>query len=103
MSPTPEDRVIRLRAEGLEWREVDGEVVILDLRSSRYMAVNRTGRHLWEAVSQGATRTQLVARLRAAFDIDEATARDDVDGFVETLGSNGLLASQDEAASPGQG
>ena len=35
----------------LDWREVEGELVALDLRESRYLAVNRTGQVLWAALA----------------------------------------------------
>jgi hypothetical protein len=41
---------LKLRDADLEWREVEGDLVVLDLRESRYLAINRTGRALWAAL-----------------------------------------------------
>ena len=82
---------MRLREADLEWREVEGELVALDLRESRYLAVNRTGRVLWAALAEGATRDQLIERLVEAFGIERARAAEDVDAFTAELESRDLL------------
>ncbi len=83
--------MIKVRSQDLEWREVDGEVVLLDLRTSLYLAVNRTGGVLWPAVRKGATRTELVSLLVSSLAVDQGTAAKDVDGFVASLARHGLL------------
>ena len=85
------DKVLRLRLNDLEWREIEGEIVILDLKSSSYMAINNTGRVIWKALTSGATRAQLVAELIGAFSIHEEVAERDVDEFLESLEEAHLL------------
>jgi hypothetical protein len=87
------DRIVKLRPDDLEWREVEGEVVALDLRSSRYLAVNHSGTVLWPALHAGATREALTARLRDTCGLDAAAAARDVDSFLDMLASEGLLES----------
>ncbi len=83
--------MLRLRQHGLEWREVDDEVVALDLDTARYLATNRTGALLWDQLAAGATREALVARLMESWDLDEARAAADVDAFLAMLTDRGLL------------
>jgi hypothetical protein len=83
---------LQLRSEGLEWREIEGEIVALDRRSSRYLAVNRTGTALWPALREGATREELIGRLVSAYDVDEETAGRDLDAFLAALRERDLLA-----------
>jgi len=85
--------MLRLRQHGLEWRQIDDEVVALDLDTARYLATNRTGALLWDQLSAGATREALVARLVATWDLDEARASADVDAFLAMLTDRGLLES----------
>jgi hypothetical protein len=85
------ERPVRLRSEELEWREIEGEVVALDLRNTTYFGLNRTGAVLWDALQQGATRSELVSRVAERFAIDEATAGPDVDAFLADLENRGLL------------
>lgn len=82
---------VRLRSDGVPWREVEGEVVALDLETSSYFAVNKTGAVLWPALRQGATRGELVARLSASFGVDQATAAEDLEVFLASLREHGLL------------
>ena len=86
----PETR-LTLRDADVDWREVEGELVVLDLRDSRYLAINATGRVLWAALAEGATHNQLVERLIEAFDVDQARAGADVDAFIGELESRDLL------------
>jgi hypothetical protein len=87
-----------LRDAALDWREVEGELVALDLRESRYLAVNRTGRLLWVALAEGATRDDLVERLVETFGIEQSRAEHDVDAFTAELDSRGLLAREPSGA-----
>jgi hypothetical protein len=82
---------LQLRAEGLEWREIEGEIVALDRQSSRYLAVNRTGTALWPALKEGATREELIGRLVSAYDVDVQTAGRDLDVFLAALQERELL------------
>jgi hypothetical protein len=85
---------LQLRDADLDWREVEGELVALDLRESRYLAINRTGRVLWAALAEGATRDELIVRLVEAFDIERPRAAADVDAFTTELESRGLLVQE---------
>jgi Coenzyme PQQ synthesis protein D (PqqD) len=71
-------------------------LVALDLRESRYLAVNETGKQLWSALAEGATRDQLVDRLVDAFGIERSHAEADTDAFVGDLESRGLLVREDD-------
>jgi hypothetical protein len=82
---------IRLRSEQVAWREVEGEIVALDVGRSLYLSANRTGALLWPALAAGTTRDELVATLTAAFELDAATAGADVDAFVDALRREELL------------
>lgn len=82
---------VRLRAGAVEWREVEGEVVALDLDSSEYLAVNRTGAVIWPLLVEGATREELAARLATSYTIDRSSAERDVDRFLAALSQRGLL------------
>ncbi len=84
-------KVLRLRADHLQWLESDGEVVALDESSLVYLNANPSGALLWRALADGARRDELVGRLVEAFDVDDGTAGRDVDRFLADLESRGLL------------
>ena len=87
-----DDTTLRLREEGLNWREIDGEVVVLDLERSHYLNLNETGAVLWVLLAEGATQRQLVDRLIEEFDVGELNGRRRRRGLRRDLPENGLLA-----------
>jgi hypothetical protein len=87
--------LMRIRESDLEWREVDGRVLVLDLRTARYLAISPTGRKLWDALVEGATHSELVERLMSAHGLERARAEADVDSFVRQLDERGLIARED--------
>jgi hypothetical protein len=72
--------------------------VALDLRESRYLAINETGKVLWGALTDGATHEELVERLVDTFGVDQSRAATDVDAFTTELDSRGLLVPEDDAS-----
>lgn len=82
---------LRLRESQVEWREVEGQVMALDLRSSRYLLVNQTGCVLWEALREGTTHSGLVDCLRRTHSVDRERAAGDVNAFLGELDSRDLL------------
>lgn len=92
-----DDVVLHLRQEGLSWREIDGEVVVLDTDRSHYLNLNPTGCVLWLRLADGATEPQLVEKLMEEFDVDEPTARSDVAAFIASCRENDLLAEEPHA------
>jgi hypothetical protein len=83
---------LRLKHDALEWREVEGQIVALDVAAFEYVAANRAGAVLWQQLADGATREQLVSALTGRFEVDDATAGRDVDRFLATLRERDLLA-----------
>jgi Coenzyme PQQ synthesis protein D (PqqD) len=82
---------LRLREEGLKWREIDGEMVAVDVRTSTYLSANPSGMALWEPLSEGTSRDALVETLVETFGIDRERAGADVDAFIGELRARDLL------------
>jgi hypothetical protein len=82
---------LRLRTDGLFWREADGEIVALDAGASRYFSANPSAALLWKRLGEGATETQLVDLLCARYGVAQEAAEADVRAFVEELSGRGLL------------
>lgn len=83
---------LSLRADDLKWTETDRGVTVLDLRTARYLQLNRSGAVLWTRLSVGATVEELVDALCDRFGIDAKRARADVNDFVATLRKRRFLA-----------
>ena len=73
------------------WRTVDGRVIGLDLRSSRYFSLNGTAATLWPSLLRDAGLIELRDHLVEEFGADPAEAEADVDAFLDQLRAEGLL------------
>jgi hypothetical protein len=85
--------LLRLRQSDLHWREIDGEVIALESRVSRYVATNGAGTVLWRALLAGTTRDGLADELVREYGIDRQRALADAERFLETLNELDLLAA----------
>lgn len=85
--------MVSARECNLDWRDIDDEIVALDAKGAEYLAVQGSGAVLWRLLANPTTRESLVQTLVETYDIDAATAGDDVDEFLATLSDRGLLAS----------
>lgn len=84
--------VLRLRPSGLEWREVEGEVLMLDLDSSEYFSVNPVGALLWPSLVEGTNHASLVSVLTGRYpSADPAVLEADVSRFLADLLARDLL------------
>jgi hypothetical protein len=81
----------RLRESGLSSCLVDDELVVLDLEGSQYITIRGSGIYLFELLAVERDREELVDALLARFEVDEDTARADVDSFLSYLAEAGLL------------
>lgn len=73
-------------------REVEGEIVILDMETQRYIGGNSSVAVLWPLLERGTSETELAQALREKFGIGEEQATRDIEAFLASLGDLGLLA-----------
>jgi Coenzyme PQQ synthesis protein D (PqqD) len=85
--------LLKLRQADVHWREIDGEVIALETRASRYVATNGTGTILWRALLAGTTREGLADELVREYGIERERAVADADRFLDTLVELDLLAA----------
>jgi hypothetical protein len=82
----------RLRDDDLVWREVEDEVIILDMRASVYASVNEAGRALWLKLAEGASLDDLTSELVRRYELNEADATRDAKAFLQSLRDQDLLS-----------
>jgi hypothetical protein len=83
---------LRLRSDGLSWREIDEEFIVLDTEVSTYLTLNASGGVLWKRLESGATVDELIDALTVAFDVERDVAAADVKSFVDICRAKNLLA-----------
>lgn len=86
--------VLTLEPDAVSWREVEGEVVALDLRAGDYLAINGSGALLWRALVDGASPGDLTQLLMDRFDVVHERAAADVTTFTDALDVRGLLRTE---------
>ena len=82
--------------EGFVLRTVAGETVVLPTGGitnfDMMITLNGTGRFLWELLSKGAEKEELVAALLKEYDVTEEKAAESVEAFVSRLKELDFLA-----------
>ena len=76
--------------EGFILREVADSFIVVAVGEAvktfnGIVNLNETGAFLWKALEQGATKEELLEKLTAEYDVDEDTAKKDIDAFVAKL------------------
>ena len=85
-----DDTRIRARDDVLS-RVLDGEAVLLDLDSGTYFGLDEVGSEIWALIAEGATVRVICDKVLELYDVDEATARSDLEDLVSQLQSRGLV------------
>ena len=80
---------------GFTKRNIAGSEIVVPVGSrtkefNGMITLNETGAFLWDCFSADITVDEAVERLLGEYEVDEATARKDVEGFVRMLKENGL-------------
>ncbi|HRE02773.1 MAG TPA: PqqD family protein [Ilumatobacteraceae bacterium] len=74
---------------------VDDEVIAVDLTTGAYYSLRGAGADTWDLLVGGADEAEVVATLRARYEIIGGDVEADVDAFVRDLLAAGLLAGDD--------
>jgi Coenzyme PQQ synthesis protein D (PqqD) len=82
------------RDRDLSWRDIDGEVIVLDLRSATYLRFNAVGTVLWLELERGVAGSDLEQLISKRFALDGAQARHDVDAFLQSCLEKDLIELQ---------
>jgi hypothetical protein len=83
---------MRLNNGAVSWTETDDStIVVLDMRTSRYMSLNPSGSQLWLLLVEGATEGELTSALMEKYELSEEAARADVEAFLDDLRGRELL------------
>lgn len=82
---------MQLRTQDVMATEVEGQLVVLDLRSSAYLRLNRSGTRLWPLLERGCRDEDLVSELVRVYSLEPERATADVISFVAMLRAHDLV------------
>src|SRR5687768_13540662 len=74
---------------------IDGEAVIMNLKTGQYFNSEGTGGECWEALASGLSVAQIVDQLAAKYAADRATIASIVEEFVQDLVAHMLIVPGD--------
>jgi len=82
------------------YRNLDGEAVLLGLKSAGYFGLDPVGTRIWELIEEKGVLADVLAGVLEEFDVDEARARTDLMALAARLVEKGLVDIVDEPLSP---
>ena len=77
---------------------IDGEVMVINLKTGVYYSITGAGAFAWPMLIAGATPREIGARLARQYGVDAATVDHDVDVFIGRLAGEGILRARHTAA-----
>ena len=77
--------------QGVMFRDLDGEAVVLELESGRYFGLNETGTRMWLLLPEHGEVGPALRALLDEYDVTEDRLRTELLSFVEALVSQRLL------------
>ncbi len=66
-------------------REVQGEIVVVDLNSGIYHTFNQVGSAIWREIMRGATAASIARTIASTHLVSEQQAAVDIDSFLQEL------------------
>lgn len=75
----------------LSTQEIDGELVILDKDNDQIHQLNSVASAIWKYIESGLDIQAISERLIQSFEIDEATAKNDLDKILQQFKEQKLL------------
>lgn len=86
------DLSARIRpAEGCLSAELDGEIVLLEVRSGTYFGLEGVGRRIWELLDRHRSAADVHEQLLQEYDVDAQQCREDLIQLLEDLTAHGLV------------
>ncbi|MEW6554195.1 MAG: PqqD family protein [Actinomycetota bacterium] len=77
------------RVEGIAWREIEGEAVLVNVRSDEVIHLNPTASFLWSSLDGRASLEEIASSMTGEFDVEMDTALADTVAFAADLVEQG--------------
>lgn len=70
---------------------IDGEAIMMNLVNASYYSMDGAGADVWELIEQGRSLEEVIDWVTSSFDVEEETARSDVEALYAELLEEGLV------------
>jgi hypothetical protein len=82
----------RVKPEGdVLFQEVQGDAVLLDLRSGVYFGLDHVATRMWQLMGEGSTLSAVARQVCEEFDVPEEKCAEDVVALASRLSEEGLI------------
>jgi hypothetical protein len=90
--PTVDEAPLPRPNPDVVYREMQGEVVLVHLRTNRIYVLNETGARFWQLLDGGSDRGAIHQRLLSEFDVDSGELEREIRRLVKSLSEEGLVS-----------
>lgn len=72
-------------------QEVNGETVILDLKSEQYFGLDETGTRIWQLLNECRGLQEIFDTMMEEYDVEEGQLETDIKNLLAEMVANGLI------------
>jgi hypothetical protein len=90
----------RVNSPNVIHETIEGEVVLIDLKTGTYYSLRDSGAAVWQAIEQGAGEGGIAAELGSRYDASEEQIRDAVRQLLAQLEGEGLIRADEGEGAP---
>jgi hypothetical protein len=92
---------VEILDQDVVWRDLEGEVVILNLATATYFGLEGVGNDIWRYLAEHRSTDNLVETLCGAYDVAPNELQRDLDRFIGELSEKGLIkVGEDSKTTP---
>jgi len=89
---------LRVNSPNVIYETIEGEVILIDLKTGTYYSLRDSGAAVWQAIEQGAGEDGIAAELRSRYEASEEEIRDAVRRLLDELEREGLVRAEEGEA-----
>ncbi|MBE9205427.1 PqqD family protein [Nostoc sp. LEGE 06077] len=78
--------------------ELQGEVVILDIKSGAYYGLNQVGASIWNFIQSPKTVQEIQDAILAEYEVAAEVCKGDISALLEDLAAKGLIEIKNEVS-----
>lgn len=82
---------MHLRSTDISARTIGDETIVLSLPTSRYFTITGVGTRVFELLAEDTSLDDLIGTVVEEYEVDPATARRDIEAFLDRLRDAQLL------------
>ena len=84
--------------KGVVYRELDGEMVLLNLDTGNYYGLDPVGTRMWNLLKERGTTEKVVETMKEEYEVKEENLRGDLEELVKKLAEKGLVKADGQKA-----